>query len=1055
MRTVFLAFFCLFAWHGVSEASNEEFKLVEALLKESAPARDWEKQKAFGPKPQMSGGRNKDGSTELKGVKWVRANKANLPDYLEYIRKSPAVAKEILRDFESRAEQRSPWGEPLSQWLYAHFPKLLKNYLVRLTETLKLSAWGLDWRPLELLAQCDETIALETVYRYISGPNPFLRVYGLCFLAKHHSSDEDKVAPIRHALRVIVEDPEGKGWARQWALNALLEQKWEGQKNWYLRLFSDPTLQDLYSGNLGHRSLTVALEIDSEYWIPKIIPLVGHKNKAIHNNAVKCMLSCPTTRTFTALIPWLFDIDWANVSSRQDMLDYMDSTLVPKAIDGLIEVIQTEDSRSLIAAARALTALKARKAIPALIQAFHRAEQTDDARRLFECLEELNGFKEAQICQAIERFAVYSLNPNSPKEKYERVLKDKVVELGRQLMRSRKSRDNNVLAISNWVTKLKLTKPKVAEKMVELCDRWECKEACKLFFKEISMKNLKLQRIKTAIDKQSKLKPFATPSLAAQTGVRHAFVAVIAEDRGAITKILNSGNRLSCAMVLACARLQRFRLPEDKVGSFLSDPKPLLRYAAKTYLWSIDSSKARHILQTKYKSSLILGAREQTDSVHDLDGQFSEWENKLKKEMDSNKDLIDIFACLTSGGWGDQGQTVIRLFKDKTTLTFYEDEQNTWTRILKKNELHSLLQFLDKSKFEQRPPYSPGIFDGLQREYFRVNKKIAIRVFMNNPMSSWFEDGPDLDWLNIEWIRRGLYGRVVKEFEKLKDGLQLNFASPLNKVPGAKLIYANHRLPVYSLRKSGDRLCFYAEPRYNKYVWRPFNGKRLGPTTELPHLKEIDFEYNLGELRHEWELKTTRGYLDIHDESDGENSLIEKTRNGRVLKRWLGEYSAPMTNPAGTWAMATLSHRDSQTTVSVRIDLNSGKVHRMNISYLLKAYCEGQKAFLVKDQAGQFQFLDPKTGQTRKAEGNLKPILTAPIRPFQIQKGTKKLWVTLQTGKQSAKKTQLGLFDPEKLSFKPIQTFPWAFDASQMWVNEEKGKIWVIYGRNVFEFDCK
>ena len=154
--------------------------------------------------------------------------------------------------------------------------------------------------------------------------------------------------------------------------------------------------------------------------------------------------------------------------------------------------------------------------------------------------------------------------------------------------------------------------------------------------------------------------------------------------------------------------------------------------AAESYLESEDSAAARQLVLAHHPGEArILGARQDFDPGHGSFGQFNRWEDRLREIVRAKGGPDEVLALLSTGNWGDVGQTVIYLRGEDADLRFHIDETKHASRVLTHEELQDLRGFLSVNSVEDLAPLNVSVADCTQYEYVHVTTHGGRRVFIH------------------------------------------------------------------------------------------------------------------------------------------------------------------------------------------------------------------------------------------------------------------------------------------------------------------------------------
>ena len=207
---------------------------------------------------------------------------------------------------------------------------------------------------LRALARLDWKQAAAILRSYVAFHNPRAAALALSLQYRHavELSSTDAVA-LRRQLRGIAEEKTAKGYARNFAIEALMSSDWEGRDEWFLSLLGDPSLDDLSDGVSIFSPLEEPVHRDPSKWIPKIAPLVNSSDSNVRRSAIYILVSFQATESrpdaALPLLPWLFDPHWVHVGDsghdRRNLIYSLSKMREPESIPGLIHVLEnpTED----------------------------------------------------------------------------------------------------------------------------------------------------------------------------------------------------------------------------------------------------------------------------------------------------------------------------------------------------------------------------------------------------------------------------------------------------------------------------------------------------------------------------------------------------------------------------------------------------------------------------------------------------------------------------------------------------------------------------------------
>jgi hypothetical protein len=530
---------------------------------------------------------------------------------------------------------------------------------------------------------------------------------------------------------------------------------WPGRDEWYLSLFPDETLRCLDEDGCVMFPLLDPVRSDPDKWIPVIAKLVGNKDRAVHDDAVSCLVEFNLEEArkdaLQPLLPWLSDPKWSSARDRLRLIQSLDRVDLPESVPGLIKVVEREDEWELAGAAQALAVYRDRRAVPALKKALERDNEEYHRRRVVVALLACEGLTDDEIVAGVEAYAVQVSTPQGIEEVRRQVIGDvKVafdvppkkglppkVSLGYQLFCLRPSREQAAARLLRRADDLDKERPEVAQPMRKVVQAWPGKAVDAYVLRRISEGKADVNTLELALDRRKSLQANVADELRAlkdRPGSVRGWAAILSGDAAREAEVLDGADQAAQTALLAGARLIRESLPVAKVGRLLKKGVGDLALAAERYLECEDGPAARQLVYDRHPGeALILGARQDFDPGHDGYEAFDTWEKRLTDELLGKDGPEEIYALLSDGYWGNAGQMVIHIRGDKAELSVHGGEKQSRVRSLSAAELKRLRAFVADNKIDDPPPFDAGAADGIQYEYLHLTKKGGRRVFMNNP----------------------------------------------------------------------------------------------------------------------------------------------------------------------------------------------------------------------------------------------------------------------------------------------------------------------------------
>ncbi|HKB37544.1 MAG TPA: hypothetical protein VKD72_13940, partial [Gemmataceae bacterium] len=311
------------------------------------------------------------------------------------------------------------------------------------------------------------------------------------------------------------------------------------------------------------------------------------------------------------------------------------------------------------------------------------------------------------------------------------------VSLGYHLFCLNPSRERAAAQLLARADALDNEKPRVALKVREVVQSWPGKAVDSYVLRRMGEGQADVATLQQALYRRNSLRATVAGELRAlgdKPGAGRGWAAILLGDARQAAAILDGTDEEAQLTLLAGARLIREPLPVAKVGRLLKKTARDVPLAAERYLESEDSSAARRLVYDRHPGeALILGARQEFDPGHDTYEAFDAWEKRLRDEVLGKDGPEEIYALLSAGYWGNDGQRVVRIRGGRAELAIHRGKKLPEVRALAPAELAKLRGFVAENKIDDLPPFNAIVHDGIQYEYLHLTKKGGRRVFMNNP----------------------------------------------------------------------------------------------------------------------------------------------------------------------------------------------------------------------------------------------------------------------------------------------------------------------------------
>jgi hypothetical protein len=622
--------------------------------------------------------------------------------------------------------------------------------------------------------------------------------------------------------------------------------------------------------------------------------------------------------------------------------------------------------------------------------------------------------------------------------------------------------------------------------------------------------------------------PAEVSSMRAASGMARGIGSCIAEDRTEYIAILEQYDIEAQTALLGCARLIRAGLPVVEAGKLLHSRDKLLALAAARYLESEDSLAARKLVLAQNKgAAMILGARAdfapEARTSHNPEalailfesigapmfrpGDFPKLrtkEGELRKELVKDASLINIFALLNHG---PGGQSVVRLYKDRTAFRYYENDARYWERDLTKKEYEAFQDLLVREEIDAQKPVIGNCDAGcFPREFVMFGRDGGRRVFFENTRRS-----PVL--AKLEGVFEGFQKGDLKLHYLLAD-----------KIAGLEALLTDDRLPVRAVwKKAGDfRVVVedkaraeeiinelrekavnkakiekpadadsiirsfqqhWLEAKYAHLSWRKFENGRLGERAAQP--ADAPFLYDAQQVKETqgldpaprgWKVRSGGSEIRVGHYSGG---LFRVTPGQDPEDLKDGYYQKPIVSADGKWVVVSKTEdKPKEFHGIVRVNLQTGREYKFdaapNERMFPLAFVYSHNQVLVytgrpgdlqeeedesdndyrpiyfrepgqgPPQALQYYLANPATGALKSVKGEFRPLEAQTYRPLQPTGNPGEYWAALYDKK--TKSTAIGRYSDKTFTFRPVLNLPdIELNSMDIWVDGPDAKIYFVY----------
>jgi hypothetical protein len=667
-------------------------------------------------------------------------------------------------------------GYDIKQWLLMNNPAQ-REELISIVEKIqgkpndREDFGAVEWdEHLIALSKLDWERAYPVINACLGSKNPRLSTLALTLLYKNAVRENSADAEdFRERLKQIAVDKNAKGYARNIAVESLMQTDWQERDEWFISLFSDESLSNGSDNGFGYETLPSVVEDNPDYWIPKIAKLLGNSNKTVHFAAAISLSKFEKYRAredaMRALLPYLEDTgDWTYYGDGGAIYS-LNFIYLPESIPVLKRIVEKEDDYNREYAAEALgVKYKVADAAPILEKALMSEPRTNYQEGIIQGLVHCGGLSDEKKIAAIE----FYLQNEPPKESSFTEERHPLIGLGIYLGNFASTDEAFTKTLLSYAAEIEKDKPAIAAKIKSLAYSWDNREANLALIKAIEEDKAAAADILNAIQKREALKKDFYAQIQTWTekpDKKAGIAAVILEDETEIAKIINGNNREAQAFLFASARLtEKFtggsfliqgtgievqvNLPLENVKRLFARKDKDLSAAIEKYLEAEDGETARKLILSEHKGEAkIVGRRLPKQFGGDFE-ELDKWEENLRREILKDKNLEEIYAA-------PNGVVRIRNGKAEVTVIDYnwETEKSSERKyFLSEDKLRKLKNgFAKTNPFALKPISTPSnscFMQPASNEFLYLTKNGGVRVYIATLYSS-FEGDEYANLLNL------------------------------------------------------------------------------------------------------------------------------------------------------------------------------------------------------------------------------------------------------------------------------------------------------------------
>jgi len=988
------------------------------------------------------------------------------------------------------AENRQPrygadWSRRVERYLMFH-SRYFRQELIRAAREAHDEKYKVAGEAeLGALTRLDWAGAEPILETHAKGKAARTAAVSIALIYRHHreAGAEATARPYREALKRVVEDRSAPGFARDAAARALLSTHWDGREAWYTSLFKDPTLQIAMDGDTGWTPLR-RIDMPTEEWIRLLARLVSSSDRPAHDAAVSCLagIESPPRNALLPLLPWLDDPGWSLARDRRAFIANLGRVRVPEAVPGLTAVIDREGDPDRATAALVMASYADPRVAPSLRRLLEKEERWRTRMDIIKGLVACGGVAEDEAVSSIEAFAEQvSLHGANGDLRFALMSGDPSVStassvlIGMYLAEFPPPGETVARRLLGRGRILKTEAPQVAAALRDILAEWPGPAIDQDLATLIATGAVDPSTIISALRRRDSMRLTAAPELekaALSGGIAAGVAAVLLGGPERTAAVFGGSDKPAQRTLLACARLVGEHLPVPLVGKLLLGADKALAEAAEAYLAADDSPEARRLVLSVHEDqAVILG-----ESMPDVPGHshlavFSGLEKQLQEEA---REGLEIYALLSAGYRGDDGQAVLRIKADSAKLTYAADPARYHLREIPKVELVEFRESIASSGIEEAGPLFIGDDDDVQYEYLHITKAGGRRVILGGAC----EDDKDLS----------PHCRAYGSFKQLlgSGNMRLEYHSA-DQAPGFEILLAVPGVWVSNVWKEGhdtrvlaQRLLtpggYHGPAEFTilrtdgrEAEWTAFSEGRLGSPASPPSgfaigdlKKGVPPEMLVAEEVHisPW-LLNSGGILYRIGTWNGKYGLW-RLAGGRDPELLLeGNCAAPLITPDGRWAVVAKTDTSwAAPNYLVCLDLMKGTSYRLkapdaNKFYPIVYVPAHQKVLLARargqegpsqgpQEETEFLLLEPATGVVTGIAGEFAPFLGGSWYPLQPAKARDEVWAARY--RPDSQSTEVGRYNTRSFIFSRTLSVPsLRFSSEQMWVDEQEGKVYVAY----------
>lgn len=704
----------------------------------------------------------------------VEGRPETLPALLKCLPDNPPAHDRVMRLLDTAPSLRTNAAARIKvrDWLMHRSRYFRPELVAAATQASDADGAVRGRQALEALARLDWHAAEPILKAHAAGSQRRVAAVAIGLLYRNaiESGRWEQVVELRDRLREIVMDDQAFGRSRSEAIDILMRSGWAGRNDWFLSLLEDRTLRRLHDGMFVMTPLQDVVTRSPGFWIPLIASRIGDPNRTVHDGAVACLAHFHLKRArrdaLLPLVPWIAEPAWSSAGTgwspgyRLRVLQSLDEIDLPESVPGLIRVVREEEGLYREAAARALGRYCDRASYPALRQAFHDEPQEKRRREVVRALQRCGALGDQEAAEAILALARRAVMPRGMEE-IERVraqrrnlrLADEV-SMGMIFLDEFSPSEGAVDGVLKRFDRLEREEPEAARFIADMARTWHGERVRTWMLERIESGRGEVGDLIALLSKREAVAQRHERTLKRwreRGGALAGFAAVLGAGKEP-PDLLDGSDPTALAAMLATAAQARDPIPVERVGEWMLQRETLLGRAARRYLDSEDSRRARDLIRANMPGApIILGFRPPPPRTNNAirDMTFEVWETLLREEVLGEKGPNEVHALLSrylihdiavSNTGGEH--LILKIWNTRATLTIHREGDGEVEYEIPLEEARAFGDSLEDAGVDSLPALVVPQITGPEYEYLHLDRssgrRVLIRAFEGGTVGSGY-----------------------------------------------------------------------------------------------------------------------------------------------------------------------------------------------------------------------------------------------------------------------------------------------------------------------------